>query len=182
MTIAPLWGKGGSILVTHRLLRRLVPTVTTLTVGLVLLTACATHFTGGGHLTGALNPKDRATIAITFNCTSPGPNTCAQATVSGHYRDPGTNGTFPFGVAMTFSGVALPSLLPGNSGPCMDSVLDYTSEDVQHNSGKGQVLVTACTNTQSKDPRDFVFLNVVSGPDNGYVNAGFLQDGEFRGY
>ena len=169
-------------MVTHRLLRRLVPTISTLAVGLVLLTACSIHFTGGGHLTGAHNPKDRATIAITFNCTSPRRTRCAQATVTGHYRDPGANASFPNGVAMTFTGVAYATSFRGFLDNCMSATLNYTSEDTYNNPGSGTVDVTACQSSGSKNPVDYVQdLFVTSGPYAGYENKGYLQDGEFRG-
>jgi hypothetical protein len=154
------------------------------------LAGCSTFFTGGGFIR-SVNHTDKATFGFVVQCNNPeNPEECAPAKINGTYYDHGV------GVRLKFDGgviagpagcVADPNdcaNLPPGTDPdqCMFGEVHYISQDPK-NRGEGDLQLFACDlGEPGKLNGDFLVINVLSGPYDGYENGGTIQGGNLQAH
>jgi hypothetical protein len=152
----------------------------------LVLSGCFLKLTGGGWMR-SVNGVAKATFSVNYNVTraQTGPGPCdfdlEEAHIRGTYFDRGE------GVRFKFSDEGLDNIscttdpTPGDpDNECVRFRTSYVSLDPK-NSGTGTVIVTACDHDVSGDV-DTLRIEVLSGPYDGYFNAGPVLGGNFKGH
>jgi hypothetical protein len=150
--------------------KRMLGLVAVATASLVVSTGCALYATGAGVIPSADRQStsrwDKALFAFSFD----GP----KKKLSGRYYDHGT------GTSLKFDGIDSYIDEPGNNDQCMAAYGRYESK-TKGKPGEGTLRIIACDGgAPGGFTGDLISVHVMTGPLEGYTNAGELLHGNIK--
>jgi hypothetical protein len=166
------------MMVVNRVLRVLVLCFVIVPV-LLFAAGCYEKLNGGGWMQSA-NGVDKANFSISYNLTrylESDQSDPSLIHLEGVYHDKGLDVRLKYEDVLDF--VDNPDVSEGQD--CVLFLTTYTSQD-RDMPGTGQAEVLACDLGEPGVQGDFLAIDVLSGPYEGYNNEGFILGGNFQGF
>jgi hypothetical protein len=150
--------------------KRILTVVAAAAVGLVVSTGCTLYATGAGMIASANREAEHQADKAMFVFSFDGP----KQKLSGRFYDHGT------GDHLKFDGLDSFVDDPGNNDNCILANGRYESK-TKGKPGQGTVRIIACDGgAPGGFTDDMISVAVLSGPLEGYVNAGQLIHGHIK--